>query len=93
MLNRVLGDTLISKSLQVPNGDQDMIADDGSDVESDDLKYALGKKRRGGDQAPIQLLTKMQRIYMIRLISKNSEDIHAMSRDLTLNKCNTHRHH
>ena len=28
-------DTVISKSLQVPNGAQDMIADDGSDVESD----------------------------------------------------------
>ena len=26
---------MISKSLQVPNGAQDMIADDGSDVESD----------------------------------------------------------
>mgnify|MGYP007132922791 FL=1 len=45
---------MISKSLQVPNGAQDMIADDGSDVESDDLKSALGKKRRDGDHAPIQ---------------------------------------
>ena len=45
---------MISKSLQVPNGVQDMIVDDGSDVKSDDLKSALGKKRRDGDHAPIQ---------------------------------------
>ena len=47
-------DTMMSKSLQVPNGAQVMIADDGSDVESDDFKFALGKKRRDGDHVPIQ---------------------------------------
>ena len=39
-----------------------------------DLKSALGKKRRDGDHAPIQRLTKMQRVYMSRLISKHGED-------------------
>jgi hypothetical protein len=39
-----------------------------------DLKSALGKKRRDGVHAPLQRLTKMQRVYVSRLISKHGED-------------------
>ncbi|MCO5604357.1 hypothetical protein L7F22_058522 [Adiantum nelumboides] len=79
-------DTVVSQSLQVPNNAGDMATDDGSDVESDDLKSALGKKRCDGEHAPLQRLTKMQRVYVSRLIMKHDTDYKAMSRDLKLNK-------
>eukprot|EP00250_Pteridium_aquilinum_P014894 c22268_g1_i1 orf=69-614(+) len=79
-------ETVQSQSLQVPHGAQDMAGDDGSDLESDDLKDALGKKRRDGEHAPLKRLTKMQRVYVSRLIMKHHDDYKAMSRDLKLNK-------
>ncbi|MCO5582574.1 hypothetical protein L7F22_036472 [Adiantum nelumboides] len=79
-------DTVVSQSLQVPNNAKDMPTDDGSDVENNDLKSALGKKRRDGEHAPLQRLTKMQRVYVSRLIMKHGNDYKAMSRDLKLNK-------
>ncbi|KAL6630916.1 hypothetical protein ACP70R_028256 [Stipagrostis hirtigluma subsp. patula] len=48
--------------------------DSGSDLESDDLKSALGKKRKDGKSAPLQPLTKIQRIYIGRLIEKYGDD-------------------
>ncbi|GJN14175.1 hypothetical protein PR202_gb00964 [Eleusine coracana subsp. coracana] len=59
--------------------------DTGSDLENDDLKSALGKKRRDGKSAPLQPLTKIQRIYIGRLIEKYGEDYKAMFMDTKLN--------
>lgn len=39
-----------------------------------DLKSALGKKRRDGKHASLQRLTKMQRVYVSRLIMKHHDD-------------------
>ncbi|KAI5065012.1 hypothetical protein GOP47_0019707 [Adiantum capillus-veneris] len=79
-------ETVVSQSLQVPNACEDMASDDGSDVENDDLKSVLGKKRRDGEHAPLKRLTKMQRVYVSRLIVKHKDDYKAMARDLKLNK-------
>ncbi|XP_030462779.1 nucleolar protein 16 [Syzygium oleosum] len=62
----------------------DMI-DSGSDLEEDDLKSALGKKRRDGKSAPSQPLTAMQRVHVGRLIEKHGDDYQAMFRDMKLN--------
>lgn len=61
------------------------VIDSGSDLEEDDLKSALGKRRRDGKTAPLQRLTTMQRVYVGRLIKKHGNDYQAMSRDLKLN--------
>lgn len=61
------------------------VIDSGSDLEEDDLKSALGKRRRDGKTAPLQRLTTMQRVYVGRLIKKHGNEYQAMSRDLKLN--------
>ncbi|XP_024027733.1 uncharacterized protein LOC21385042 isoform X2 [Morus notabilis] len=73
-----------SDSLQVPlppptsnsNGDAefDGLADTGSDLEEDDLKSALGKKRRDGKSAPPQPLTALQRRHIGLFIEKHGDD-------------------
>ncbi|CAN6328526.1 unnamed protein product [Urochloa humidicola] len=59
--------------------------DPGSDLENDDLKSALGKKRRDGKSAPLQPLTKIQRVCIGRLIEKYGDDYKAMFMDTKLN--------
>lgn len=59
--------------------------DSGSDLEEDDLKSALGKKRRDGKTAPLQPLTTMQRVYIGRMIQKYGDDYQAMFMDTKLN--------
>ncbi|GMH20439.1 hypothetical protein Nepgr_022280 [Nepenthes gracilis] len=59
--------------------------DSGSDLEEDDLKTALGKKRKDGKTAPLQPLTSMQRVHICRLIKKYGEDYESMFRDRKLN--------
>ncbi|KAL5983759.1 hypothetical protein ACLOJK_017850 [Asimina triloba] len=59
--------------------------DSGSDVEEDDLKSELGKKRRDGKTAPLQPLTSMQRVYIGRLIEKYCDDYESMFMDTNLN--------
>lgn len=39
-----------------------------------DLKSALGKKRRDGEHAPLQPLTKMQRAHISQLVEKYGDD-------------------
>ncbi|XAR61329.1 hypothetical protein NMG60_11035003 [Bertholletia excelsa] len=60
--------------------------DSGSDLEEDDLKSALGKKRRDGKSAPLQPLTTMQRIHIGRLVEKYGDDYQSMFMDTKLNK-------
>lgn len=59
--------------------------EEGSDEEPDEVRAALGKKRKHGPSQPLQRLTKMQRVYVGNLITKHGEDVEAMSRDLKLN--------
>ncbi|KAH7666735.1 Ribosome biogenesis protein Nop16 protein [Dioscorea alata] len=59
--------------------------DSGSDLESDDLKFALGKKRRDGKSAPLLPLTKVQRVHVGRLIEKYGDNYQAMFMDTKLN--------
>ncbi|XP_077240705.1 nucleolar-like protein [Tasmannia lanceolata] len=78
-------------SLQVPppNDSQPIPAfqpiDSGSDLEEDDLKSALGKKRRDGKAAPLQPLTTIQRVHIGRLIEKYGDDYQSMFMDTKLN--------
>eukprot|EP00850_Spirogloea_muscicola_P020432 SM000216S06558 [mRNA] locus=s216:64008:64684:- [translate_table: standard] len=51
-----------------------------------ELRAALGKKRKAGPGAPIQRLTKMQRVYVGRLVGKHGEDFMAMAKDIKLNR-------
>ncbi|KAK9756972.1 hypothetical protein RND81_01G133100 [Saponaria officinalis] len=84
-----------SDSLQVPPLPPKDIADikvdefaqfdSGSDLEEDDLKSALGKKRRDGKRAPVQPLTTMQRVHLEPLIQKYGDDYESMFRDTKLN--------
>ncbi|XP_060178705.1 uncharacterized protein LOC132608920 [Lycium barbarum] len=60
--------------------------DSASDVEEDDLKSALGKKRRDGKSAPLQPLTSIQRIYISRLVEEYGDDYQSMFMDTKLNK-------
>ncbi|XP_020086659.1 uncharacterized protein LOC109709027 [Ananas comosus] len=60
--------------------------DTGSDLENDDLKSALGKKRRDGKLAPLPPLTTLQRLYIGRLIEKYGDDHQAMFMDTKLNE-------
>ncbi|KAF3436438.1 hypothetical protein FNV43_RR23530 [Rhamnella rubrinervis] len=60
-------------------------ADCGSDLEEDDLKSALGKKRRDGKSAPPQPLTIMQRLHVSQLIEKYGDDYQRMFMDTKLN--------
>ncbi|KAJ1692114.1 hypothetical protein LUZ63_008812 [Rhynchospora breviuscula] len=59
--------------------------DTGSDLENDDLKSALGKKRRDGKTMPLLPLTKMQRLHVGNLIDKYGDDYQAMFMDTKLN--------
>ncbi|XP_058083030.1 nucleolar protein 16 [Magnolia sinica] len=59
--------------------------DSGSDLEEEDLKSVLGKKRRDGKTAPLQRLTTMQSIYVSRLIEKYGDDYESMFMDTKLN--------
>ncbi|KAL2323646.1 hypothetical protein Fmac_028025 [Flemingia macrophylla] len=59
--------------------------DSGSDLEEDDLKSALGKKRRDGRSAPPLPLTAMQRIHVARLVDKYGDDYQSMLMDIKLN--------
>eukprot|EP00252_Welwitschia_mirabilis_P027187 TRINITY_DN9256_c0_g1_i1.p1 TRINITY_DN9256_c0_g1~~TRINITY_DN9256_c0_g1_i1.p1 ORF type:complete len:194 (-),score=23.69 TRINITY_DN9256_c0_g1_i1:480-1061(-) len=59
--------------------------DGGSDLEEDDLKSALKKKRRDGKRPPLQPLTTMQEVYVGRLIQKYGDDYQAMFWDIKLN--------
>ncbi|RWR76517.1 nucleolar protein 16 isoform X1 [Cinnamomum micranthum f. kanehirae] len=75
-------------SLQVPRStqpDSSVLDDPGSDLEEDDLKSALGKKRKDGKNAPLQPLTTMQRVYIGRLVKKYGDDYQAMFMDTKLN--------
>ncbi|CAI9105442.1 OLC1v1004367C1 [Oldenlandia corymbosa var. corymbosa] len=79
-------------SLQVPpppDSDDDVEDPDlssGSELEEDDLKSALGKKRADGKTAPPQPLTTMQRVYIGRLIDEYGDDYQSMFMDTKLNK-------
>lgn len=59
--------------------------DPGSDIEEDDLKSALGKKRKDGKTALPQPLTKMQRCHIGRLIEKYGDNYQEMFMDTKLN--------
>ncbi|KAA0068000.1 nucleolar protein 16-like [Cucumis melo var. makuwa] len=76
-----------SDSLQVPpSDDPDSVLDSsGSDVEEDDLKTALGKKRKDGKSAPLQPLTTLQRVHVGKLIEKYGDDYQRMFMDTKLN--------
>lgn len=81
-----------SDSLQVPPPKFDAplsefeTIDSGSDVEEDDLKSALGKKRRDGKTMPLLPLTRMQRVHVGPLVEKYGDDYQSMFRDTKLNK-------
>lgn len=60
--------------------------DSGSDLEEDDLKSALGKKRRDGKSAPLQPLTSIQRLHIRKLVEKYGDDYQRMFMDTKLNK-------
>ncbi|KAG7014368.1 hypothetical protein SDJN02_24545, partial [Cucurbita argyrosperma subsp. argyrosperma] len=69
-----------------PSDDPDSVLDSsGSDVEEDDLKTALGKKRRYGKSAPLKPLTTIQRVHVGRLIEKYGDDHERMFMDTKLN--------
>ncbi|KAJ4967621.1 hypothetical protein NE237_014322 [Protea cynaroides] len=59
--------------------------DSGSDLEEDDLKAALGKKRRDGKTAPLQPLTAIQRVHVRQLVEKYGDDYQSMFMDTKLN--------
>ncbi|KAK2990623.1 hypothetical protein RJ640_019903 [Escallonia rubra] len=80
-----------SDSLQVPQRSDAPVSefeaiDSGSDLEEDDLKSALGKKRRDGKTAPLQPLTATQRLHVRRLVEKYGDDYQSMFMDTKLNK-------
>ncbi|XP_027363673.1 uncharacterized protein LOC113871098 [Abrus precatorius] len=59
--------------------------DSGSELEEDDLKSALGKKRRDGKTVAPQPLTAMQRFHIGRLVEKYGDDYKSMLLDIKLN--------
>ncbi|MED6173014.1 hypothetical protein PIB30_055393 [Stylosanthes scabra] len=65
--------------------DYSALDDSGSDLEEDDLKSALGKKRRDGRSALPQPLTAIQRVHISRLVDKYGDDYKSMLMDIKLN--------
>ncbi|KAJ6815044.1 uncharacterized protein M6B38_134610 [Iris pallida] len=80
---------VLSSALQLPPRPEDPSAlepvDSGSDDETDDLRSALGKKRKDGKSAPLRGLTTIQRLHIGRLIEKYGDDYQAMFKDTKLN--------
>ena len=74
----------LTDPLQLPSVSDDP-NDSGSDLEEDDLKSALGKRRRDGKSALPQPLTTIQRLHISRLVEKYGVDFEAMTRDIKLN--------
>ncbi|KAM5564024.1 hypothetical protein ABKV19_018572 [Rosa sericea] len=78
-----------SDSLQAPPDQAEAAEldpnDDGSDLEEDDLKTTLGKKRRDGRPASLLPLTTIQRVHVSRLIEKYGDDSQRMFMDTKLN--------
>ncbi|KAH6766393.1 nucleolar-like protein [Perilla frutescens var. hirtella] len=62
------------------------VDDSGSDLEEDDLKSALGKKRTDGKHNSLLPLTAMQRLHVSRLVEKYADDYESMFMDTKLNK-------
>ncbi|EPS72724.1 hypothetical protein M569_02027, partial [Genlisea aurea] len=60
--------------------------DAGSDLEEDDLKSALGKKRIDGKSSSLQPLTAIQRVYVSRMVEEYGDNYQAMFMDIKLNK-------
>ncbi|KAG6593193.1 hypothetical protein SDJN03_12669, partial [Cucurbita argyrosperma subsp. sororia] len=82
----VESDSLQVPPSQLPSDDLDSVLDStGSDVEEDDLKTALGKKRRDGKSGPLKPLTTIQRVHVGRLIEKYGDDYERMFMDTKLN--------
>ncbi|EYU46677.1 hypothetical protein ABFS82_04G020000 [Erythranthe guttata] len=80
-----------SDALQMPPSTDEFVSefepiDSGSDLEEDDLKTALGKKRADGKITPLQPLTTIQRLHVSRLVEKYGDDYHSMFMDTKLNK-------
>ncbi|KAL3849763.1 hypothetical protein ACJIZ3_011645 [Penstemon smallii] len=80
-----------SDALQMPSSGDGIVSefdpiDSGSDLEEDDLKTALSKKRTDGKAASLQPLTAVQRIYVSRLVEKYGDDYQRMFMDTKLNK-------
>lgn len=80
-----------SDSLQVPERSEELVdefepVDSGSDLEEDDLKTALSKKRRDGKSTRLKALTTMQRVHVGKMIEKHGDDYQAMFMDTKLNK-------
>ncbi|KAK7344433.1 hypothetical protein VNO77_14024 [Canavalia gladiata] len=74
-----------SITLPSPTPQIDDLNDSGSDLEEDDLKSALGKRRRDGRRAAPQPLTAMQRLHIGRLVDKYGDDHQSMFMDIKLN--------
>ncbi|KAL5081505.1 hypothetical protein RYX36_009926 [Vicia faba] len=64
----------LTDSLRAPPSVSDDPNDSGSDLEEDDLKSALGKRRRDGKSALPQPLTSIQRLYISQLVEKYGAD-------------------
>ncbi|CAI8612740.1 unnamed protein product [Vicia faba] len=75
----------LTDSLRAPPSVSDDPNDSGSDLEEDDLKSALGKRRRDGKSALPQPLTSIQRLYISRLVEKYGADFQRMMMDIKLN--------
>ncbi|GFP87208.1 hypothetical protein PHJA_000864500, partial [Phtheirospermum japonicum] len=80
-----------NNSLQMPPSGDDAVSefeqiDNGNELEEDDLKSALGKKRTDGKHTPLQPLTAIQRVNVSRLVEKFGDDHKSMFMDIKLNK-------
>ncbi|KAL5070319.1 hypothetical protein RYX36_021206, partial [Vicia faba] len=75
----------LTDSLRAPPSVSDDPNDSGSDLEEDNLKSAMGKRRRDGKSALPQPLTSIQRLYISRLVEKYGADFQRMMIDIKLN--------
>ncbi|KAL6500326.1 hypothetical protein OROHE_025692 [Orobanche hederae] len=80
-----------SDALQMPPSGDAVVSefdpiDSGSDLEEDDLKAALGKRRREGNHTSLQPLTAIQRLHVKRMVEKYGDDYQSMFMDIKLNK-------